>query len=144
MTTVGAATPQAAARARPKADPHPGRVAPTPRKSPRPAGAHAAAAPRRARLSARGALLLVVVALLLVAAIAPVRNLMDQRRQMRELQSQAVTLQRQNSVLQAQVNQLNDPLYVEQLARRCLGMVRPGEIAFVVVPKHGTPTPTDC
>jgi cell division protein FtsB len=144
MSTAGAATPQAAARARPKADPQPGRPAPTPQEAPRPAGAHAAAPRHRARLSPGGALLLVVVTLLLVAAIAPVRNLMNQRGQMRELQRQALTLQRQNTVLQARVNQLNDPLYLEQLARRCLGMVRPGEIAFVVIPKHGTPTPSDC
>jgi cell division protein FtsB len=143
MTTASAATPQAAPRAKPKAAPAAG--VGTPRRSPRSAGAHAApASGRRLHLSVRGAALLVVVMLLMLAAIAPVRNLMDARGQMRDLQHQTAVLQRQNAALQARVDQLNDPAYLEQLARRCLGMVRPGEIAFVVVPKHGTPTPSDC
>ena len=34
---------------------------------------------------------------------------------------------------------------LERIARECLGMVKPGEIAFVVVPKGGhTATPSDC
>ena len=31
--------------------------------------------------------------------------------------------------------------FLERLARQCLGMVKPGEIAFVVVPKEGAPAP---
>jgi cell division protein FtsB len=143
MTTAGAATPQAAPRAKPKAAPAGGSA--TPRKSPRSAGAHAApVSERRVRLSVRGAALLVVVMLLMLGGIGPLRNLMDARGQMRDLQHQTAVLEHQNAALQARVDQLNDPAYLEQLARRCLGMVRPGEIAFVVVPKHGTTTPNDC
>ncbi len=61
-----------------------------------------------------------------------------------QLQHQSAVLEQQNAALQARVDQLNDPLYLEQLARRCLGMVRPGEIAFVILPKHGIPTSSDC
>jgi cell division protein FtsB len=32
---------------------------------------------------------------------------------------------------------MRDPAYVERFARECLGMIKPGEIPFVVVPKHG-------
>jgi cell division protein FtsB len=145
MSTAGAATPQAAPRRKSTATPGAGGTSATPRKSPRPPGAHAAPpSPRRVRLSPRGALLLVVVMLLLMAAIGPIRNLMGQRGAMSQLQHQSAVLEQQNAALQARVDQLNDPLYLEQLARRCLGMVRPGEIAFVILPKHGIPTSSDC
>ena len=39
---------------------------------------------------------------------------------------------------------LNDPRTLERLARECLGMVRPGQIAFVTIPKHAAPIPPDC
>ena len=85
--------------------------------------------------------MLVVVMLLLLAAVAPVRNLMDQRAQLVQLQRQTATLQAKDAVLQARVNQLSDPTYIQQLARQCLGMVMPGQIAFVTIPKHGAPIP---
>ena len=103
-----------------------------------------ASARRRVRLSARGVMLLVVVALILLAAIAPARNLIEQRAQMAHLHQQAQQLQRENDALQAQVAQLGDPTYLEKLARQCLGMVKPGEVAFVTIPRHGAPVPPDC
>ena len=132
MSTRAAATPQAAAR---------GTTPPN-----EPVASEAASKPvaRRARLSARGALLLVVVMLLLVAAVNPVRSLLDERGQLADLQRRQVALQDRNDALQRQVDQLNDPGYLEKLARQCLGMVKPGEIAFVMVPKHGAPVPPDC
>ena len=132
MSTRAAATPQAAARGT------------TPPKEPVASEAAPRPAARRARLSARGALLLVVVMLLLVAAVNPVRSLLDERGQLADLQRRQVTLQDRNDALQRQVDQLNDPGYLEKLARQCLGMVKPGEIAFVMVPKHGAPVPPDC
>jgi cell division protein FtsB len=79
--------------------------------------------------------------LLVIAAIAPLRNLADQRAQLAQLRRQASQLTAQDAVLQTRVTQLSDPTYLEQLARRCLGMVRPGEIAFVTIPKRGAPVP---
>jgi cell division protein FtsB len=96
---------------------------------------------RRMRLSLRGAMLLVVVMLLLLASVAPLRNLMDQRSQLVHLQRQTAALQAKDGVLGARVNQLSDPTYISQLARQCLGMVMPGQIAFVTIPKHGAPIP---
>lgn len=132
MSTRAAATPQAAARGKnPPSDPPPSQVASGP-------------AARGARLSVRGALLLVVVMLLLVAGINPVRNLLDERAQLAQLRRQTTQLEARNGVLEEQVAQLNDPLYLEKLARQCLGMVKPGEIAFVTVPKRGAPIPPEC
>jgi cell division protein FtsB len=96
---------------------------------------------RRSRLSLRGALLLVVVMLLLLAAVAPLRNLLDQRAELLQMQRQTVQLEAKDAALQARVNQLSDPAYIQQLARQCLGMVMPGQIAFVTIPKHGAPIP---
>jgi cell division protein FtsL len=100
---------------------------------------------RRSRLSLRGATLLIVVMLLLLAAVAPVRNLMEQRSELVQLQRQTANLQAKDAALQARVNQLSDPSYIQQLARQCLGMVMPGQIAFVTIPKRGAPIPPpDC
>lgn len=99
---------------------------------------------RRVRLSPRGLMLLVAILLILAAAIAPARNLIQQRAQLAHLRVQAVQLQQQNDVLQARVTQLGDPTYLEKLARECLGMVKPGEVAFVTIPQHGAPVPPNC
>ena len=99
---------------------------------------------RRARLSARGAVLLVLVMLLLVAAVGPVRSLLAERSSLAQLQRQAIELQARNDQLQGQVDRLNDPAYVERLARECLGMVHAGEIAFRAIPKQGAPVPPHC
>jgi cell division protein FtsB len=105
-------------------------------------GAHRAR--RTWRLSARAGGLAVVVVLLLTLAVAPFRTLMDQRSQLGQLQRQTEELQRENADLQAKIQRFDDPAYMEQLARTCLGMVLPGEIAFVTVPERGAPFPLDC
>jgi len=105
---------------------------------------HVTVPQRRLRLSARGILLLIVMGLILLAGVAPARNLLQQRNQLAELRQQTAQLQRQNDSLQARVAQLADPTYLEQLARQCLGMVKPGEVAFVTVPRHGAPVPPNC
>jgi len=105
-------------------------------------GAHRAR--RTWRLSARAGGLAVVVVLLLTLAVAPFRTLMDQRSQLGRLQRQTEQLGRENADLQAKIQRFDDPAYMEQLARRCLGMVLPGEIAFVTIPVRGAPIPTEC
>jgi cell division protein FtsB len=99
---------------------------------------------RRVRLSPRGVLLLIAMALILLATVAPARNLIQQRAQLAQLKRQTAQLERQNQVLQARVDHLGDPAYLERLARQCLGMVKPGEVAFVTVPRHGAPVPPNC
>jgi cell division protein FtsB len=96
------------------------------------------------RLSARAIVLLVIVCGVLTLAIAPLRGYLGQRGQLADLRRQAATLEQENAKLEARITQLYDPAYLERLARECLGMVKPGETAFVVVPAHGSPQPTDC
>ncbi len=107
------------------------------------AGKHAAARPR-VRVTIRAAVLLAVVIVLAVASVYPVRLFFDQRRQLAELRHETQVLAATNVQLEAQVDQLRDPEYLELLARVCLGMVRRGEVAFVIVEKGGEPTPIPC
>jgi cell division protein FtsB len=96
------------------------------------------------RLTARAAVLAVVSLILLTLAVAPLRSLIDGRNTLSQLERQAEDLEQRNERLEARIEQLNDPTYLERLARECLGMVRPGETAFVMVPKHGPPPTTRC
>jgi cell division protein FtsB len=69
----------------------------------------------------------------------------EQRAELAELERQAAALERGNAALAARAAQLRDGAYLERLARQCLGMVRPGETAFVAVPREGAPAPPpDC
>ena len=104
----------------------------------------AAAPRRRVRPTPRAAVLSSVIILLAVFAVAPARAYLEQRSQLHELQQQTDTMQRQNLALERRIADLNDPDTLERLARECLGMVKPGEIAFVPIPKGQAPTPPNC
>ncbi|MFL5798050.1 MAG: FtsB family cell division protein [Actinomycetota bacterium] len=107
------------------------------------AGAVAAHA-RRRRVTGRAVALIVVVAALLVAATYPLRAYLHERSDIASLEHQVGVLQTTNSRLDDRIRQFQDPAYLERMARECLGMVKPGEIPFVVVPKHGKAGPRLC
>jgi len=96
------------------------------------------------RVSGRALVLLAIVCAIALLAIAPLRGYLDQRAQLAVLERQATVLEHRNAQLQHRIDELSDPNYLERLARECLGMVKPGETAFVIVPKHGSPQPPDC
>ncbi len=97
---------------------------------------------RRVRLTARASVLAVVVMILLTLSVAPLRTLLDQRSELTRLEVQAEQLATDNAKLERRIAQLNDPAYLERLARECLGMVKPGETAFVLIPRTGAlPSP---
>ncbi len=98
----------------------------------------------RLRVTPRAAIQAVIVVALLISMVVPFRAYLAQRSQLAELERQTQILERQNADLRRQVDRLHDPAYLEQIARECLGMVRPGEIPFVVVPKGGTAAPDSC
>ena len=98
----------------------------------------------RPKLTARAALLAVLMVSTGIASIVPVREYLDQRGRMADLERQAAALQETNQGLRAQMERLRDPAYLERLARECLGMVMPGEIAFITVDEEGTGTPSVC
>jgi cell division protein FtsL len=114
-----------------------------------PAGARgerssAAKAAARMRPTPRASILLFAVFLAVVFAVAPTRAYLHQRAELSELQRQADQLQQQNTELERTIADLNDPATLERLARECLGMVEPGEVAFVPIPRGHAPTPPDC
>jgi cell division protein FtsB len=96
---------------------------------------------RRARLTARATVLLTLVVGVLVLSIAPIEMYLEQRAELRRMERRSAQLQQENDGLTARAEQLRDKVYLERLARQCLGMVRPGETAFVVVPEEGAPAP---
>ena len=87
------------------------------------------------RLTPKAAILSVVLMVLLLYMMVPLRSYLEQRARLTDLQQQATSLQQQQARLLNQIAELQDPDYLQRIARECLGMVRPGEIAFVVVPR---------
>jgi cell division protein FtsB len=99
----------------------------------------------RVRVSTRAAVLLILVLTVLTFAISPFRALLAEHRELDRLERQAQALERQNAALEDRILQLQDPAYLERLARECLGMIEPGETAFVTVPEEGPPPASaDC
>jgi cell division protein FtsB len=96
---------------------------------------------RRARLTARATVLLTLIVGVLALSIAPAQMYFEQKAELARFEKEAAELERKNGVLFARAEQLRDRAFLERLARQCLGMVKPGEIAFVVVPKEGAPAP---
>jgi len=85
-----------------------------------------------------------VLALLAVFATAPAREYLSERGHIAELQRKAGELARANANLKADIVRLHDPVEKERLARECLGMVKAGEIAFVIGARTGDTEPAPC
>jgi cell division protein FtsB len=87
----------------------------------------------RARLTSRAAVLAVVLCAIALSLAYPVREYIAQRRQIDQLQAQRQLLTSQMNQLQQQQQQLNDPSYVEQLARNELHLCLRGQTCYVVI-----------
>jgi hypothetical protein len=79
-----------------------------------------------------------LVALLLMA-VPPARQFYREQTQLKVAEQKLATLKRDNARLEDQLARLKDPAHLEKLARQELGVVRPGEIGFVVVPGDAAP-----
>jgi cell division protein FtsB len=95
-------------------------------------------------LNARAVALLLIALAVVLLAIAPLRGYLDERGELSDLTKQATIIEQQNQAMQDRIDQLSDATFLERIARECMGMVKPGETAFVVVPAHGKPDPPDC
>lgn len=104
-------------------------TAPAPRRPPR---------PDRTRFTSRAAVLAVVICAIALSLAYPVREYIAQRRQIDQLQAQRSLLLGQLQQLERQQQRLNDPAYIEQLARNRLHMCLRTETCYVVigVPGH--------
>ena len=83
------------------------------------------------------AALLVLAALVVAMTVGPAQRYTAAATRVDELRAQRAALTQEVDRLQERRTRLEDPEEVELLARSELGLVRPGEIPYVVVP----PTP---
>lgn len=96
----------------------------------------------RLRLTPKATLLLLMVAAVLALSVNPARDLWKQWREMRRLEADLTALRRENEKLKEELDRLKTDAYIEQEARARLGLVKPGERAYVIVPpKQESPKP---
>lgn len=65
------------------------------------------------------------------------------RREAARLERERDDLRRQNAQLREEIRLLNTPEYVERIAREQLGLVKPGEVAVILVAPSPAPARTD-
>ncbi len=78
--------------------------------------------------------LLGVLVLAAVIISGPAQSYLDARDRVETLEEKAVALDDANAQLEQRVEDLNDPTNIELLAREQQGFVRPGEVAYALVP----------
>ncbi|MGI5338372.1 FtsB family cell division protein [Streptomyces sp. CA-181903] len=93
--------------------------------------------PRRSRLTGRAALLALVVCSLIVALAYPMRQWVTQRSDIDDQRHRSEQAKEQVKRLREEKARLEDPAYVERLAREHLHYVRPGETGYTVVDGSG-------
>jgi cell division protein FtsB len=91
-------------------------------------------------LTPRGAVLLLVMFALAATAVYPLRQYVSQQDRIERLEAKQQALAAENARLLAERKRLQDPAYVQQLAKRDYHLVAPGEEAWVVT---GTPPSTN-
>ena len=101
-------------------------------------------AKRALRLTPRASIVAFVIFIAAIFAVAPARAYLQQRADRQRLAQQVSELQQRNAALEQRLGELNDPAELERLARECLGMVEPGEIAFVPIRRGEAPKPPPC
>lgn len=70
---------------------------------------------------------------LTVSGILPFRQIISQQRQVERSESQLTALREENDALAEDIEMLGTDAEIERLAREQFGLVRPGEVAYVVV-----------
>ena len=86
----------------------------------------------RARFTSRAAVLAVVICAVALSLAYPVREYIAQRRQIDQLVAERQMTLEQLRSLQREQQRLNNPAYIEQLAREELNMCFPGTRCYVV------------
>ena len=83
-------------------------------------------------LTPRGAVLLLVMFALAATAVYPLRQYVSQQDRIERLVAKQQALAAENARLETERKRLQDPAYVQQLAKRDYHLVVPGEEAWVV------------
>ena len=81
-----------------------------------------------------GALLVGATVLAVWVAAAPFETYVSSRERVAVLEQQAAALEAENARLEQRLDDLDDPLNIELLAREQQGLVRPGEVPYVLAP----------
>jgi cell division protein FtsB len=97
---------------------------------------------KRTAVTTRAAILGVVVMVLALALTVPLRQYLAQRGQVAQARAAQAQAQARVDALEAQKQRLQDPAYVEQLARERLHFVRPGEVPYILLTPPPTPAPS--
>jgi cell division protein FtsB len=92
-----------------------------------------AAGKARPRLTSRAAILAVVICAVTLSLAYPVREYISQRAQISQLGAQQQSLLVQLSQLRAEQRRLNEPAYIEQLARDRLHLCLPKQTCYVII-----------
>lgn len=79
--------------------------------------------------------LVLVLGLVGAMAIQPTRQLLAQEQRIRATAREFHKTQQANDRLKKQIAALRNPDYIEEQARAQIGLVRPGETAYIVMPK---------
>jgi cell division protein FtsL len=90
----------------------------------------------RAKFTSRAAVLAVVICAIALSLAYPVREYIAQRRQVDQLEAQHQMLITQLRQLEQEQGRLNDPAYIQQLARNKLHMCLRGDTCYVVIGNH--------
>lgn len=95
------------------------------------------------RRAVRIVLVLVGLGALVFLFVLPGRTLEQQSGAMSKVQHQLSVLNGENAALTRRVAQLQNPAYIEQIARQQYGLIKPGEQAYgVLLPTASTTTTT--
>ena len=99
-------------------------------------------------MKARNAVVGTLLVVLLLSALYPIRQYFTQKTELKNLTAEEVLLSQRIEALTELKSRLLTEEEIERIAREELGMVRPGEIAFAIVPgtdaakKAAPPIPT--
>ncbi len=98
---------------------------------------------RRTRVSGLLAIATLAAVVAVAAGIFPWRQIIDQRTSIELAEEKLEALRAENRLLAEEVAALSTDTEVERLAREQFGLVKPGEVGYVVVVPEGAETPED-
>ena len=81
-----------------------------------------------------GVLLLGAMALGVMLLVQPFEDYLAQRQRVAVLEQQALALETENLRLERRIEDLDDPVTIELLAREQQGLIREGEVPYVLTP----------
>jgi cell division protein FtsB len=88
----------------------------------------------------RGALIAAVLVGVLFVFVYPTRSFLSQHEQVNQARAQLDLLRNENAKLDAEKRRLNQDDEITRIAREFYGLVKPGELPFVILPAPTTTT----